>query len=404
MYAEGPCPCRLRAPCLTGISTFLQGRRLTLGTSPSTSAGAGAAWGPAQLLPTSGACKAPLTLQCNHLLTSPAQRPWPPMRGPRCPARSLPCSPLLQTCFSISFPHRYDLHYDPEKDYAHKQLQLHPHLAEATASLASLASAGAWREGTHSLAGRPGRGCFQASRCQHHAPAPAPPVALQRRHGAQTGRGRQLVGCRRRRRSAAVCGAREDTLSTAEPTWHLHTYKQRSICLLYDVSSVMAAAPQELGGERDDAAAAGWRAAAGGSGATAHMHGRPRGVQATMPLPPNRSIPPDNARSPVPGRSHLAPPDRSVQADQSSVSHIKARPHARRDPPKTAAAPPGVPAVPRAHVRCRSAPGASKTARRRSSRRITAAGQAGRERQAGRRRRRRRRAAQRRVRPSLARV
>ncbi|PRW58781.1 proton phosphate symporter [Chlorella sorokiniana] len=36
----------------------------------------------------------------------------------------------------------YDEHYNPERDYAHKQLQLHPHLAEATASLASLASAG----------------------------------------------------------------------------------------------------------------------------------------------------------------------------------------------------------------------------------------------------------------------
>lgn len=35
-----------------------------------------------------------------------------------------------------------DRHYDPERDFAHKQLQLHPHLAEATASLASLASAG----------------------------------------------------------------------------------------------------------------------------------------------------------------------------------------------------------------------------------------------------------------------
>lgn len=42
-----------------------------------------------------------------------------------------------------SFPHSYDENYDPERDYAHKQLQLHPHLAEATASLASLASAGA---------------------------------------------------------------------------------------------------------------------------------------------------------------------------------------------------------------------------------------------------------------------
>lgn len=97
------------------------------------------------------------------------------------------CSPADATLHWCT-PSRYDRHYLPEADFAHKQLQMHPHLAEAAESLASLSRqgaramplcAGGWegvrvggrsRAGTRGLWGHDGRRWWRCS-----GPGTSPP-------------------------------------------------------------------------------------------------------------------------------------------------------------------------------------------------------------------------------------